>query len=118
MPFFEEIKLADSIEIKAQPADVFRFLTGIVDDDAYMAWHEEDHAGFRWLKGPPWTVGSVMQAEEYLHGRLHKFKFTVTEIVPDKSIEYMPASRMMRFYFPRNEFKIEQKKTGVFLLRR
>jgi hypothetical protein len=51
-----------------------RVLTGIVDDDSYRAWHQKDHVRLRWLEGKPWAEGSVMYAEEYLHGKLHKLK--------------------------------------------
>jgi len=34
---------------------------------------------FRWLKGQPWVEGSVIYAEEYIHGKLHKLKFKITK---------------------------------------
>ena len=89
--------------------EIFNFLTGIVDDASYRAWHKDDHVSFRWLKGQPWAEGSVMYAEEYLHGKLHKLKFVVTKIVPNEKIEYTPVSRFIRKFFPKNEFIIEQK---------
>jgi len=109
MPIFEDVVLTDSIEIKATPEKIFNFLTDIVDDDSYRAWHTNDHVSFRWLKGQPWAEGSVMYAEEYLHGKLHKFKFEVTAIVPNERIEYTPTSRFIRKFFPKNEFIIEPK---------
>ena len=68
MPFVEDRVLTDTIEIKATPKEVFNFLTGMVDDDSYRAWHKKDHVRFRWLKGQPWTQGSIIYAEEYIHG--------------------------------------------------
>ena len=62
MAFFEDVVITDSIEIKTTAERVFNFLTGIIDDDSYTAWHKEDHVSFRWLKGKPWTEGSVMYA--------------------------------------------------------
>ena len=109
MKFFEEVVLKDSIELKTTAEKVFKFLTSIVDDDSYRAWHKEDHVGFRWLKGKPWTEGSVLYAEEYIHGKLHKLKFEIIKIVPEKRIEYTPTSRFVRKFFPKNEFIIEQK---------
>jgi hypothetical protein len=114
MAFFEDVILADSIEIRTTREKIFNFLTSIVDDDSYKAWHKEDHVCFRWLKGPPWTEGSVVYAEEYIHGKLHKLKFKITKIVPNKRIEYIPVSRFLRKFFPKNEFVIEQK--GEFCL--
>ena len=87
MAFFEEVVLEDSIEIKTTAKDVFNFLTGIVDDDTYKAWHKEDHVSLRWLKGDPWTEGSVLYAQEYIHGKLHKLKFKIKKIAPNKKIE-------------------------------
>ena len=109
MAFFEDVALVDSVEIKTTPEKIFGFLTGIVDDSSYRAWHEKDHVSFRWVKGTPWKEGSIVHAEEYLHGKLHKLKFVVTKIVPNKRIEYSPASRLLRIFFPKNEFIIEQK---------
>jgi uncharacterized protein YndB with AHSA1/START domain len=114
MAFFEEVVLKDSIEIKTTAEKVFNFLISIVDDDSYRAWHKEDHVSFRWLKGDPWTEGSVLYAEEYIHGKLHKLKFEIIKIVPSKRIEYTPTSRFVRKFFPKNEFIIEQK--GEFCL--
>ena len=110
MAFFEEVTLTDTIAIKTTPEKIFSFLTSIVDDDSYRAWHRKDHVRLRWLKGPPWTEGSVVYAEEYIHGKLHKLKFEITKIIPNERIEYTPASRFVRKFFPKNEFIIEQKK--------
>ena len=109
MSFFEEVVLKDSIEIEATAEKIFNFLTSIVDDDSYRAWHKEDHVSFRWLKGNPWAEGSVLYAEEYIHGKLHRLKFEIIKIVPSKRIEYSPTSRFVRKFYPKNEFIIEQK---------
>ena len=115
MAFLEDIVLTDSIEIKTTPEKIFSFLTGLVDDESYRAWHHDEHVALRWLKGQPWEEGSVAYAEEYLHGKIHRFKFTVTKVVPNKEIEYVPVSRLLRRYFPKNQFSIEQKgETCVF----
>jgi hypothetical protein len=44
MPFFEDRVLTDTIEIKTTPEKIFSFLTSIVDDDSYRAWHPKDSA--------------------------------------------------------------------------
>jgi hypothetical protein len=116
MAFFEDVILTDSIEVNATARDIFNFLTGIVDDDSYRAWHNEDHVQFRWIKGKPWVEGSVIYAEEYIHGKLHKLKFKITKIIPNQRIEYTPVSRFIRMFFPKNEFLIEQKgKSCLFI---
>ncbi len=107
MAFFEDRVLTDTIEINTTPEKVFQFLTSIVDSESYQAWHKEDHVAFRFIKGEPWVTGSVIHAEEYIHGKLHKLKFIITKIVPNKKIEYAPASWLLRKYFPKNEFIIE-----------
>ena len=109
MAFFEEVIIKDSIEIKTTSEKVFKFITGIVDDESYKQWHKEDHVSFRWLEGKPWVEGSVLYAEEYIHGKLHKFKFEIKKIIPNKRIEYMPKSHFVRRFFPKNEFVLAQK---------
>jgi hypothetical protein len=60
-------------------------------------------------------VGSIVQAEEYIHGKLHKLKFVVTKIVPNVEIEYVPTSRILRRFFPRNAFHVESREgSSVF----
>jgi hypothetical protein len=109
MALLGDLILTDSIEIKAKPEDIFGFFTGLVDDQSYRAWHPEDHVSVRWMKGKPWEVGSVVHAEEYIHGKLRKLKFFVTKVVPNETIEYAPVSRFLRIYFPKNSFTIEKK---------
>jgi hypothetical protein len=48
-------------------------------------------------------------AEEYIHGKLHKLKFLIKEVVPNRKIEFVPVSRLLRIYFPRNTFSIETR---------
>ena len=116
MALLEDIVLTDSIEIKTTPEKIFNFLTSLVDDESYRAWHHDDHVALCWLKGQPWEEGSVAYAEEYIHGKLHKLKFVVTKVVPNKEIEYVPVSRLLRRYFPKNKFSIQQKgETCIFI---
>ena len=116
MALLEDVVLTDSIEINKSSEKVFNFITGLVDDESYRAWHQEDHVALRWLQGQPWTKGSVVYAEEYIHGKLHKLKFTVTKVVPNKKIEYVPVSRFLRRYFPKNVFTIEKKENLAYSL--
>lgn len=105
----KDIELVDSIEVDAKPEEVFAFLTNITDDETYRAWHEKDHVSFKWLKGEPWRTGSVAIAEEFLHGKLHKLKFTVTTVEKNSLIEYTPLSPLYRKYAPKLCFKVEPK---------
>jgi len=102
------INLKDSIEIKATPERVFEWLVQrFKDKESYQAWHP-DHVDIRWIKGEPLQEGSIIYAEEYLHGDLHKLKFRITKIVPNRVIEYrslFPLSILA----PGNTFLIEPK---------
>jgi hypothetical protein len=109
MAFFEDVVLTDSIKIETTPEEIFNFLTSIKDDDSYRAWHKSDHITFRWIQGHPWRVGSIMYAEEYFHGKRHKFKFMVTEIAPNEKIVYSPVSGILKMFFPKNEFLIKDR---------
>jgi len=115
MALLEDVTLTDLIEIKTTPEKIFSFLTNLVDDESYRAWHPDDHISLRWIEGQPWEEESVVHAEEYIHGKLHKLKFVVTKVVPNEEIEYVPVSRFLRRYFPKNTFSIEPKEgTCVF----
>ena len=50
--------------------------------------------------------GSTIYAEEYLHGELHKLKFVITKVVPNKQIEYKPPFPLSIFA-PGNSFILE-----------
>jgi hypothetical protein len=118
MALMEDVTLTDSIEIKTTPEKVFDFFVHLVDDESYRAWHPQDHVALRWLKGNAWEAGSVVYAEEYIHGKLHKLKFLVTKVVPNREIEYVPVSRFLRLFFPKSTFCIEPRdETCVFTAR-
>lgn len=115
MPFFDDVVLKESIEIKTLPENVFDYLTGIVDDASFKTLNA-DNIRFRWLQGHPWSVGSIALAEKNLHGKLHKFRFVVSDIQPNRHIEYKPTSGFMRMFFPKKEFIIEQTDNGCRLI--
>jgi uncharacterized protein YndB with AHSA1/START domain len=82
------ITLIDSIEVAAAPEKVFEWLgKRFKDKEGYQAWHP-DHVDVHWIKGEPLQEGSIIYAEEYLHGQMHKLKFVITKIVPNKKVEY------------------------------
>jgi uncharacterized protein YndB with AHSA1/START domain len=115
MALLKDVTLTYSIEIKTTPEKIFSFLTNLVDDESYRAWHPDDHVSLRWIEGQPWEEGSVVHAEEYIHGKLHKLKFVVTKVVSNAEIEYVPVSRFLRRYFPKDTFYVEPKEgTCVF----
>ena len=112
MALLKEQMLTDSIEIKTSPEKVFDFFFHLVDDESYRAWHPDDHVAFHWIKGHTWEEGSVVYAEEYIHGKLHKLKSVITKLIPNRLIEYTPTSRFLRMYFPKNRFTVEPKQGG------
>lgn len=106
MPFFNDIVVKESIDIKTLPAKLFSYLTGIMDDEGFKTLNS-DNISFRWLKGEPWVEGSIAYAEKYLHGKPHRFTFIIIRVVPNRQIEYRPTSRITRMIFPKKEFIIE-----------
>ena len=102
------VTLKDSIEVKATPEKVFEWLVQRFRDKAsYQAWHA-DHVDIRWIKGEPMKEGSIAYAEEYLHGVLHKLKFRITKVVPNRVIQYSPLFPLS-LLAPGNRFLIESK---------
>lgn len=105
------ITLKNSIEVEATPEDVFNWLVQrLQDKESYQAWHPE-HVDIRWIKGEPLQEGSILYAEEYLHGVLHKLKFRITKVVPNELIEYRPLFPLS-LLAPGNSFVIESKGEG------
>ena len=102
------ITLSDSIEVEATPEEVFEWLVQHMSDKgSYEAWHP-DHVDIQWIKGEPVKEGSIVCADEYLHGVLHRLKFRIVKIVPNRRIEYrslFPLSLLA----PGNTFVIEPK---------
>ncbi|MCD4718812.1 MAG: SRPBCC family protein [Desulfobacula sp.] len=43
MKMMEDVTLKHSIEIRTTPEKIFEFLSGLVDDKSYRAWHPDDH---------------------------------------------------------------------------
>ena len=102
------ITVKDSIEVQQPPEKVFQWLVQRFESkENYRAWHP-DHVDIRWIKGDFLQEGSIGYAEEYLHGQLHRFKFRVTRVVPDKEIGY-GAIFPWSLFAPGNAFIIEPK---------
>jgi hypothetical protein len=77
--------LRDVVEIDAPPERVFDWFQHL--DENYRSWHP-DHVSCRYLEGSALEDGSVLYAEEYLHGRLHRLKFTLVEVIPGRELHY------------------------------
>jgi hypothetical protein len=79
------ISLADSIEIQTTPSRLFSWLANMPKE--YLSWHK-DHVSFRVIHGSMLEVGSEIECEEYLHGKLHSMRFRMTKVVPDERLEF------------------------------
>jgi hypothetical protein len=74
--------IRDTVSIDATASDVFHWFEHI--DENYLAWHPS-HVSCRYVKGQGLKEGVVIYAEEYLHGKLHKLKLCLTEVISNKS---------------------------------
>ncbi|NIS83383.1 MAG: hypothetical protein GTO14_25025 [Anaerolineales bacterium] len=80
------ISLRDSIEIRTSPNQVFTWLESMPQE--YEDWHP-DHVACRVIQGAMLEVGSVIECEEYLHGKFHSMRFRMTKVVPSRRIEFV-----------------------------
>ncbi len=79
------ISLRDRIEIRTSPDHVFRWLESMPQE--YKTWHP-DHVACRVIHGTMLEEGSVMECEEYLHGKLHSMRFQMTRLIPGERVEF------------------------------
>jgi hypothetical protein len=82
------IKLSDTIEIGADPKALFNWFAHLPEH--YLAWHP-DHVLCRFEGTEGLRPGARLYAEEYLHGRLHKLRFTITRLSPPARVDYRIA---------------------------
>ena len=79
------ISLRDSVEIQTTPLELFAWLERMPRE--YKSWHP-DHVACRVLHGSMLEVGSEIECQEYLHGKLHSMRFRMTKVVPNKRVEF------------------------------
>jgi hypothetical protein len=89
------ISLRDSIEIHTTARQVFAWLESMPKE--YGSWHP-DHIACQVVHGSMLEVGSEIECEEYLHGKLHSLRMRVTKVVPNKRVEFA-VERMGRGAF-------------------
>ena len=53
----------------------------------YKLWHK-DHISCYWKKGKEFSPGSVLIAEELIHGRKHKLGFKLKSLKKNNFVEY------------------------------
>jgi hypothetical protein len=75
----------DTVEIDTPPERIFEWFCHL--DDNYRSWHP-DHVSCRHVRGHDLQDGAVLYAEEYLHGRLHRLKFRLTEVEAGREFRY------------------------------
>jgi len=80
------ISLKDSIEIHTTPGRLFTWLERMPQE--YRSWHP-DHVACRVIHGSMLEVGSEIEFQENLHGKLHSIRFRMTRVVPDKRVEFV-----------------------------
>lgn len=80
------ISLRDSIEIYTTPRNLFAWLDRL--PAVYTSWHP-DHVACKVLHGSMLEVGSEIECEEYLHGKIHSMRFRMTKVVPDKRVNFV-----------------------------
>lgn len=83
------ISLRDTIEIHTTARQVFNWLEKLPKE--YKSWHP-DHVACRVLHGSMLEVGSDIECEEYLHGKMHSLRFQMTKVIPDKRVEFIIES--------------------------
>jgi len=80
--------IIDKIEIDCTPEKVFDTLVFFFRaTENYKLWHK-DHIACYWKKGKEFSPGSVLMAEEYIHGKLHKLGFKIINFKKYDILEY------------------------------
>jgi uncharacterized protein YndB with AHSA1/START domain len=98
--------LKHSIEIKTTPEKIWDFFYHI--EQNYTIWHPHDHVVFTWTKGKPLEVGSTFYSEQYMMGKIQKYKGTVTDTVDHRKIVFQFAYPVSIFS-PKIEWLITPK---------
>jgi uncharacterized protein YndB with AHSA1/START domain len=106
MKVFSQAELKHSIEIETTPEKIWDFFVNL--DTNYTAWHPEDHVSFQWIKGKPLEEGTTFYAEQYVKGKITKFKGHCEEIIPNRKIVFKFAFPIS-VVSPRIEWQIEPK---------
>jgi uncharacterized protein YndB with AHSA1/START domain len=81
----EYMILSVPVEIKASPEKIYTWSTNF--EENFKKWHPYN-VTCTWIEGEPMKVGSVLYIEEHVHGSLHKIRFRLTKIEPNRRIEF------------------------------
>jgi hypothetical protein len=107
--------LQTTTRVQAPAADVFGFFEDMADN--YVRWHP-DHVAFEWTKGEGLHPGAEATFEERIGGRRQRPTVRFTDVVPDRSIEFRPTSRLVALLMPRVSYTIEPREDGCDLTQR
>ena len=102
------MEISDTVEINATPGEVVEWLTHL--DRHYRQWHP-GHRDCYWLRGEQAAVGSVLYAEEILHGKLHKLRYLITAIDGGHSVQFRLLGSI-GLLVPRGVFSVVPTATG------
>jgi len=106
MKLFSQAELKHSIKIETTPEKIWGFFTDL--DKNYTTWHPEDHISFQWIKGKPLEEGTTFYAEQYVKGKITKFKGHCEVIIPNRKIVFK-FSFPISLVSPKVEWQIESK---------
>ena len=82
------IELVDRITIDCTPNKVYSTLIFFFQNsENYKLWHK-DHISCFWKKGRDFSPGSILVAQEYIHGTAHKLGFKILNNKPDSFLDY------------------------------
>ena len=110
MPLFKRLVLTHSIEIKTTPEKIWEFFTHL--EKNYTTWHPKDHVKFIWTSYKPLELGSTIYSEQYVFGKIQKYKGYIKEIVPNRKIVFgfrYPVSLIT----PKIEWLMEPKRSNT-----
>ena len=82
------IHLVDKITIKSTPDKIWETIVFFFQNtENYKLWHK-DHISCYWKKGKEFSIGSVLIAEEYIHGTRHELGIKIISFKKDNLMEY------------------------------
>lgn len=82
------MEIIDRITIESTPENIFSTLIFFFrNSENYRLWHQ-DHIACYWAKGKDLSPGSILTAEEYIHGSPHKLRFKLLSYKKNKFVTY------------------------------
>ncbi len=98
------IILQDKVDINTSTEAVFEWLEHFCEH--YREWHPS-HVSCCYLRGSGLQVSTIIQIEETLHGKLHRLRLLVTEVIPGTRVAYRIAPGM------KGAFEVKSKASKI-----